>query len=180
MIFLLDTNAFNDLMRKHAKGESPLTSLTPSDRVIMGPIVRGEICYGIATHTKQTMRGFEKSSGPAIRHYFLRTAPRDSGGSLRQHQADAPRKGLTPDENDFGIAATPSLYPRHGSLVTETFSRSKACPSAIGPRKCATESSNTHGQRILRKSLPHHRPPPRQEVPPQQQSPARVAKINGR
>ena len=42
MIFPLDTNAFSDLMRKHAKVEAPLTSLTAGDRVIMGPIVRDE------------------------------------------------------------------------------------------------------------------------------------------
>ena len=39
MIFPLDTNAFSDLMRKHAKVETPLTSLTAGDRVIIGPIV---------------------------------------------------------------------------------------------------------------------------------------------
>ena len=47
MIFLLDTNAFSDLMRKHATVEARLTSLPSTDRVIICPIVRGEIRYGI-------------------------------------------------------------------------------------------------------------------------------------
>ncbi len=47
MIFLFDTNAFSDLMRKHAKVEARLTALQSTDRVIICPIVRGEIRYGI-------------------------------------------------------------------------------------------------------------------------------------
>ena len=54
MIFPLDTNAFSDLMRKHAKVEAPLTSLTAGDRVIMGPIVRDEIRYGTLSTTRVT------------------------------------------------------------------------------------------------------------------------------
>ena len=54
MIFPLDTNAFSDLMRKHAKIEAPLTSLTPGDRVIIGPIVRYEIRYGTRSTTRVT------------------------------------------------------------------------------------------------------------------------------
>jgi len=56
MNFLLDTNAFSDLMRKHAKKEALLTSLPPNDRVILCPIVRGEIRYGIEQLTQSRGR----------------------------------------------------------------------------------------------------------------------------
>jgi predicted nucleic acid-binding protein len=45
MIFLFGTNAVSELMRKQAKGAALLTSLPPNDRVILCPIVRGEIRY---------------------------------------------------------------------------------------------------------------------------------------
>ena len=47
MMFLLDTNAFSDLMRKNSKLEVRMSSLIPADRVVICPIVRGEIRYGI-------------------------------------------------------------------------------------------------------------------------------------
>ena len=57
MIFLLDTNALSDLMRKPAKVEAPLTSLAANDSVIMFPIVRGEIRDGtLSTTYKASVR----------------------------------------------------------------------------------------------------------------------------
>jgi predicted nucleic acid-binding protein len=48
MIFLLDSNAFSDLMRKNARSEAHLAALGPDDKVVICPIVRGEILYGVA------------------------------------------------------------------------------------------------------------------------------------
>jgi predicted nucleic acid-binding protein len=47
MIFLLDTNAFSDLMRKHSKLDARMSSLASADRVVICTVVRGEIRYGI-------------------------------------------------------------------------------------------------------------------------------------
>jgi predicted nucleic acid-binding protein len=47
MIFLLDTNAFSDLMRKHSKLDARMSSLAPTDKVVTCAVVRGEIRYGI-------------------------------------------------------------------------------------------------------------------------------------
>lgn len=47
MIFLLDTNAFSDLMREHPMVESRVAALSDQDSVIICPVVRGEILYGI-------------------------------------------------------------------------------------------------------------------------------------
>jgi predicted nucleic acid-binding protein len=40
MMFLLDTNAFSDLMRKHSKLDARMCSLAPVDRVVICPVVR--------------------------------------------------------------------------------------------------------------------------------------------
>ena len=48
MIFLLDTNAFSDLMREHPTIEVRMAALSDQDDVIICPVVRGEILYGIA------------------------------------------------------------------------------------------------------------------------------------
>ena len=66
MIFPLDITDFSNLMRKHAKVEAPLTSLT-------------------ATIASSCVRS-------------------------------------------FAVKFVTARYPRHGSLVTETYSRSKVCP----------------------------------------------------
>jgi toxin FitB len=46
-MFLLDTNAFSDLMREHPKMDAHLTSASPAERVIICSVGRGEIRYGI-------------------------------------------------------------------------------------------------------------------------------------
>lgn len=47
MLFLLDTNAFSDLMREHPQLDARLATIASTDRVIICPVVRGEIRYGI-------------------------------------------------------------------------------------------------------------------------------------
>ncbi|MGD0950403.1 MAG: PIN domain-containing protein [Candidatus Binatia bacterium] len=48
MIFLLDSTAFSDLMRKDPRVEAQLAALSADDQVVICPIVRGEILYGLA------------------------------------------------------------------------------------------------------------------------------------
>ena len=47
MIYLLDTNAFSDLMKEHPTLGNRLGALSDQDSVIICPVVRGEILYGI-------------------------------------------------------------------------------------------------------------------------------------
>jgi predicted nucleic acid-binding protein len=47
MVFLLDSNAFSDLMRKNPRVEARLAALDPNDQVVICSIVRGEILYGL-------------------------------------------------------------------------------------------------------------------------------------
>ncbi len=47
MSFLLDTNAFSDLMREHPKIDAHLSNIPLAERVVICSVVRGEIRYGI-------------------------------------------------------------------------------------------------------------------------------------
>jgi predicted nucleic acid-binding protein len=47
MTYLLDINAFSDWMRKHAKLDARMASLSPAERVVICTIVRGEIRFGL-------------------------------------------------------------------------------------------------------------------------------------
>lgn len=48
MTYLLDTNAFSDLMREQPMFRARLASLASADPIIVCMIVRGEIRYGIS------------------------------------------------------------------------------------------------------------------------------------
>ncbi len=45
--YLLDTNAFSDLMREHPALDTRLVGLNEENAVIICTIVRGEILYGL-------------------------------------------------------------------------------------------------------------------------------------
>lgn len=103
MIFLLDTNAFGDLLR----GQSQMTSLPGDSEVLTCVIVVGEILYGLekmqpGKRRRQLVESYEKLfevipwvpvPDQAVSHY-ARTK-----GSCQ-------RRGLSLDENDLWIAAT--------------------------------------------------------------------------
>jgi predicted nucleic acid-binding protein len=65
MIFLLDTNAFSDVMRKHPRLVARLSLLPSTDQVVICPIVRGEIRYGIEQLTQSRRRqALESQASP--------------------------------------------------------------------------------------------------------------------
>ena len=55
MLFLLDTNAFSDLMNRHPKLDSRMANLTASDRVVICSVVRGEI--------QEELNGWHRAGG---------------------------------------------------------------------------------------------------------------------
>ena len=75
MIFLLDTTAFSDLMRGNARAEICLSRLSPMDRVVICPIVRGEVRYGIERLTPGTRDCFFPGVMPSSLH-TSRASPR--------------------------------------------------------------------------------------------------------
>ena len=117
MIFLLDTNAFSDLMRKHAKLEARLTSLPSTDRVIICPIVRGEIRYGIEQLPPSKRRqDLENQAAPLFTIIPCEPIPETAGDHYANIKLTRQRKGLTLDENDLWIAATAAALS--ATLVT--------------------------------------------------------------
>ena len=117
MIFLLDTNAFSDLMRKHAKVEARLASLPSTDRVVICPIVRGEIRYGIEQLTQSRRRqNLENQAAPLFAIIPCDPIHETAGDHFAGIKLTRQRKGLTLDENDLWIVAT--AFALSATLVT--------------------------------------------------------------
>jgi predicted nucleic acid-binding protein len=107
MIFLLDTNAFSDLMRKRAKIEERLSSLDPLDSVVTCTIVRGEILYGIRKLPKGHRRDeLLKQAAPLFAALCCEAVPESAADHYANVKIAREREGLVLDENDLWIAAT--------------------------------------------------------------------------
>ncbi|MGB7947422.1 MAG: PIN domain-containing protein [Candidatus Binatia bacterium] len=107
MIFLLDTNAFSDLMRKHSKLDARLSSLSTADRVVICAVVRGEICYGIEQlPPSKRRRDLEDQAGPLFAVIPCESVPEAAGDHYAKIKLTRRQKGLVLDENDLWIAAT--------------------------------------------------------------------------
>jgi len=107
MMFLLDTNAFSDLMRKNTKLELRLSSLAPADGVVICPIVRGEIRYGIEQLPQSRRRqDLETQAGPLFAVIPCEAIPEAAGDHYARVKLTRQQKGLVLDENDLWIAAT--------------------------------------------------------------------------
>ena len=107
MNILLDTTAFSDLMREHPKVEERLRGLTPSDRIMICTIVRGEVAYGIARlpHGKRR-RALEKKANALFSTLLCEPVPESAGDHYARVKIARQRAGATLDENDLWIAAT--------------------------------------------------------------------------
>ena len=107
MIFLLDTNAFSDVMRKHSKLDARMSSLAPADRVVICPVVRGEIRYGIEQLAQSRRRqDLENQAAPLFAVIPCEPIPETAGDYYARIKLTRQHKGLTLDENDLWIAAT--------------------------------------------------------------------------
>src|SRR5215475_12651318 len=95
MMFLLDTNAFSDLMRKHSKLDARMSSLSPADRVVICTVVRGEICYGIEQLPPSKRR--QDLEGQAVQ-----SVPEAAGDHYAKIKLTRRQKGLVLDEMIFG------------------------------------------------------------------------------
>lgn len=107
MIFLLDTNAFSDMMRSHPQVNARLAGVVATDRVITCPIVRGEIRYGIE-RLPQGKRRIEIENNAASLFAIIpcEPMPEAAGDCYARLRVQQQRKGVAMDENDFWIAAT--------------------------------------------------------------------------
>jgi tRNA(fMet)-specific endonuclease VapC len=107
MIFLLDTNAFSDLMRKHSRVEGRMSSLPVVERVVICPVVRGEILYGIEQLPQSRRRQIlERQAAPLFAIIPCEPIPEGAGDHYARIKLTRQQKGLTLDENDLWLAAT--------------------------------------------------------------------------
>ena len=117
MLFLLDSNAFSDLMRKHPGVEARLAALDPKDKVLICPIVRGEILYGLARLPPGRRREeLTKQAAPLFAAIACEPVPESAGDAYARIKRAREQQGLTLDENDLWIAATASALD--ATLVT--------------------------------------------------------------
>jgi predicted nucleic acid-binding protein len=117
MIFLLDSNAFSDLMRKNVRIEARLAGLGPNDTVVLCPIVRGEILYGIARLPQSRRReNLAQQAAPLFATIACEPVPEGAADAYAQIKLARQQQGLSLDENDLWIAATASTLG--ATLVT--------------------------------------------------------------
>jgi len=107
MIFLLDTNAVSDLMRKHHQLEARIATLAPSDRVVICPIVRGERRFGIGQlEVGRRRQALESQAAPLFATIACEAVPETAGDFYATIKIARQSKGLGLDENDLWIAST--------------------------------------------------------------------------
>ncbi len=106
-IFLLDTTAFSDLMREHHKLATRVTPLSPTGRVFICTIVRGEVLYGLECMPRGRRR--RNITAKALALFAMlpcESVPENAGDHYGRMKRESEAKGLPLDENDLWIAAT--------------------------------------------------------------------------
>jgi len=107
MTFLLDTNAFSDLMREHPRMDARLASVSSTERVVICSVIRGEIRYGIERLPQGKRR--QELEAKATKLFAItpcEPVPEAAGDYYATVKLSRQRKGLALDENDLWIAAT--------------------------------------------------------------------------
>jgi predicted nucleic acid-binding protein len=107
VVFLLDSNAFSDLMRKDPRVEAQLAALASNDKVVICPVVRGEILYGLARLPQGRRRQrLTEQVAPLFASIPREVVPESAGDAYARVKRTREEQGLTLDENDLWIAAT--------------------------------------------------------------------------
>jgi tRNA(fMet)-specific endonuclease VapC len=124
MLFLLDTNAFSDLMRQDGATSSRLNGQPPGAEVITCAIVRGEILHGIQGLAPGRRRAeFERQAAAYFPIVPPRAVPAVAGDHYATVKLSCKRNGVALNDNDLWIAAT--ALALNATLVTrdKDFSR---------------------------------------------------------
>jgi tRNA(fMet)-specific endonuclease VapC len=106
MKYLLDTNAVSDLMREHPVLSPRARGVTSPNRLIICPIVRGELEFGLqrlqAGKKHDALEANAKAVFRACSFVPLIGKHADTYGKLKDQQL---RLGVALDENDLWIAS---------------------------------------------------------------------------
>ncbi len=107
MIFLLDTNAFSDIIQERGNIAARLTALSPMDRAVICPIGRGEVLYGIELIPQGRRRQeLEAKAARIFARVDFEPVPEAAGDYYARIKRTRQRQGLALDDNDIWIAAT--------------------------------------------------------------------------
>ena len=107
MTFLLDTNAFSDLMAAEPRSSAHFASVTASDRVVICTIVRGEILYGIERMPPDSRRDvFSRNADALFSVIACEPVPAAAADQCARTKQQCRARGVALDENDLWIAAT--------------------------------------------------------------------------
>lgn len=105
-LFLLDTNAFSDLMRESPAVRSRLQALRGKAKVVICPIVRGEACHGLERLPPGKRRSqLEAKAAALFGTIECIPLPASAGDHYARTKVQCQRKGLPLDDNDLWIAA---------------------------------------------------------------------------
>ncbi len=94
-------------MREHPQLDARLADTSPTDRVVICSVVRGEIRYGIERLPQGTRR--QELAAKAAKLFAVlpcEPVPEKAGDHYATIKLARQQKGLTLDENDLWIAAT--------------------------------------------------------------------------
>jgi len=105
--YLLDTTILSWMLRQHPKVHEKVASLTPTDRLVICSIVRGEVLYGLERlpHGRRR-RDLESKVTELFGTLPCEPIPEAAGDHYARIKRETERKGMRLDENDLWIAAT--------------------------------------------------------------------------
>jgi tRNA(fMet)-specific endonuclease VapC len=107
MTFILDTTTLSALMRRDLRVRARTASLSPSDRVVICTITRGEVLYGLIRLPQSRRRSVLEAEAVRIFSEFsCLPVPEAAGDQYAKIKFDAESSGTPLDENDLWIAAT--------------------------------------------------------------------------
>lgn len=107
MLFLLDTNAFSDLVQGHPRLKDRVAALSAQDRLIICSIVWGEIAYGIERMPEGKRRtDLAAKADRILASLDCEPVPPQAGNYYAAAKLARQRGGLAMDENDLWIAST--------------------------------------------------------------------------
>jgi tRNA(fMet)-specific endonuclease VapC len=122
MTYLLDTNAFSDLMREHPALDRRLGGIGEADEIILCTVVRGEILFGLERlETGKRRSELEDKANKLFAVIPCEPVSESAAGYYARVKLTRQKKGLALDENDLWIAAcalslTATLVSRDGDF----------------------------------------------------------------
>lgn len=107
MIYLLDTNVASAIMRDDPRIQAWLSVLSADEQIVLCPIVRGEILYGIERLPEGKRRtGLREKAESLFANLPCEVIPPQADEVYARIKAWQHRRGFSMSDNDLWIAAT--------------------------------------------------------------------------